>query len=192
MYYIGECSGCALSQNLFGPPGSSLPRVVPGIQPGAAFGCDMGRSDVKFWDYVDIKNPHDCWLWKHIRNKKGYGIFCCGGKRTIAHRYVLIRLFGMPENSNMYALHTCDVPNCVNPEHLYWGTPKQNTQDMMRKKRYYKGVLTEGQVREIRASPTKAGGYMANGMPKYFADKFHVSPTNISKVFHRDIRRDVP
>jgi hypothetical protein len=29
------------------------------------------------------------------------------------------------------ALHLCDVPSCVNPEHLYWGTAQDNVNDMM-------------------------------------------------------------
>jgi hypothetical protein len=62
-----------------------------------------------------------------------------------------------PIPTGMYVCHHCDVPLCVNPDHLFVGTHADNTADMMTKNRQAKGVrqgsakLTDDAVREIRA-----------------------------------------
>ena len=48
-------------------------------------------------------------------------------------------------------MHTCDNRRCVNPEHLQAGTQKENIQDMHKKGRATRTVLTAEEVREIRA-----------------------------------------
>jgi hypothetical protein len=71
-----------------------------------------------------------CWLWKGRLNAKGYGS-CCGG---LAHRFAYRTLVGaIPDG--LYVLHHCDTRNCVNPQHLYVGTQKDNVADMWRRGR---------------------------------------------------------
>jgi len=88
-------------------------------------------KDEQFWDYAEKKV--ECWEWTGKLLSNGYGYFAKG----LAHRYAWSLINGeIPKG--MYVMHSCDNRKCINPEHLSIGTPKENTQDMVRKKRYVK------------------------------------------------------
>lgn len=81
------------------------------------------------------KDDAGCWIWQGSRFKDGYGaigIRRTGSKR--AHR-VSYEAFNGPITDGAWVLHRCDVPACVNPEHLFLGTPSDNTRDMLAKER---------------------------------------------------------
>lgn len=85
-------------------------------------------------------------------NNQGYGVTWSSGKVVLAHRLSWQQRNGeIP--SGMCVLHRCDTPLCVNPDHLFLGTKKDNTNDMKAKGRASNGVriLTADTVREIRA-----------------------------------------
>lgn len=94
-----------------------------------------GSFAVRFWKLVVKTNS--CWIWMGSRNKKGYGQISQhrrGLRPLQAHRASWEMQFGkIPDG--MHVLHRCDDPSCVNPDHLFLGTPKQNTHDMMHKER---------------------------------------------------------
>lgn len=83
-----------------------------------------------------IKN-NDCWIWQgHLHH--GYGRFSIKCKSYIASRAAYI-LFKGKIPDKLYVCHSCDNPACVNPEHLWLGTDKDNAQDSVIKGRnYYK------------------------------------------------------
>jgi hypothetical protein len=68
----------------------------------------------------------------------GYGNFGYQGKSTAAHRTGWI-LFRGPVPAGMRVLHACDNPPCVNLDHLYLGTQKDNARDMVARGRYASG-----------------------------------------------------
>jgi hypothetical protein len=104
-----------------------------------------------------VKEPATgCWIWTACLSVDGYGAFPFRGKKVGAHRVSYIMNVGeIPDG--LCVLHKCDTPTCVNPEHLFLGTKKDNAHDAMAKGRNVKGVthggthLTEQNIREIRS-----------------------------------------
>ncbi len=83
-------------------------------------------------------NNAGCIEWLGSKTRGGYGVLRLAGKgsaRTTAHRiaWVLKRGVIAPE---ILVLHKCDNPSCVNVDHLFLGTPENNTHDMMAKNRH--------------------------------------------------------
>jgi hypothetical protein len=97
-----------------------------------------------------------CWIWCGPSNKEGYSNFQIGGFRS-GHRYAYFHYKG-EFNKSLHVLHKCDNPWCVNPDHLFLGTHKDNMDDRTNKKRHKvlhgsdngNSKLTADQVLEIR------------------------------------------
>lgn len=72
-----------------------------------------------------------CWLWQKQKDKDGYGQFRKHAKDRWhkSHREMWLAIKG-PIPDGFGVLHTCDVPSCINPAHLYLGTQKDNVRDM--------------------------------------------------------------
>ena len=94
----------------------------------------------RFWNKVNIKSDTECWEWTGCIQNNGYGKFGYtiskyNVKHTGAHRIAYELHHKRPIQEGMYILHSCDNPKCCNPYHLSEGTPKDNTLDMIAKRR---------------------------------------------------------
>lgn len=89
----------------------------------------------RFWSFVDQRGPDECWLWRGSVAGSGYPHFRFRYAIHQATRLSWSIANGQPFPSDKLACHSCDVPTCVNPRHLWVGTSKDNMHDAMRKGR---------------------------------------------------------
>lgn len=77
-------------------------------------------------------NTNGCWIWTGSVNRDGYGRL----RGSIDGKIDVIRApraswehYKSSIPKGLMVLHTCDVPACINPDHLYLGTQKENGND---------------------------------------------------------------
>lgn len=136
--------------------------------------------------HTDRSSADGCWPYRGSISSHGYGkvaVTLDDGKRAdlLAHRIAWEREHG-PIPRGMFVCHHCDNPPCVRPDHLFLGTPKENTQDMRSKGRGSYGMnrwsarLSEDDVRAIRAA-------LAQGIiGRALARQYGVAGTTISAI----------
>lgn len=84
------------------------------------------RFPLLIWKKVYPEPNTGCWLWGGGQNGVGYPSY--NGKWNVHRQFLKVETRRTPPAS-VFACHTCDTPQCVNPDHLYWGDAKTNADD---------------------------------------------------------------
>lgn len=143
----------------------------------------------------NVRLTDGCWIWTGTITCKDaadkyhlpYGRFWMNGKNEAAHRAAW-KLFSGPIPEGKIVCHSCDVAYCVNPAHLFLGTHRDNTQDMMAKGR-------DKACRETRRGPNSNFAKLtpeqalavlkAEGKQKDIAAQYGITQTAVSLIKRR-------
>lgn len=132
----------------------------------------------------------ECWIYTGAKTRDGYGVLGNGRNVQVrAHRASYQEFVG-PIPAGMLVCHKCDTPLCIRPEHLFLGSPKENTGDMLRKgrKAVFRGAthpnakLSDADVLSIKRL-RESGRTL-----KYIAERFGISFQHVSAIAKGDIR----
>ena len=125
-----------------------------------------------------------CWLWTSPSTAPGgYGTASFYGKKYRVTRMVYVVFHGAVHKNEMVC-HRCDNPSCVNPEHLFLGTPADNVRDMVSKgrNRWPRGTAN-GNSRLNKEKVLEIHDRRARGeVVRTIAEDFGVSQTTIRDI----------
>jgi hypothetical protein len=161
--------------------GNRVVRRVDQIKPDSNCGCYDPRKNTKASLYANTIKNGDCWEWISPFNSGGYGVMRFNRKLWQTHRLSYVLSKG-PIPEGMLVCHTCDNRKCINPDHLFLGTYKDNYDDSKQKGRNSRGeahgnhVLDSDSVLEIRR--LRNAGESLNSL----ARKFMVDKTTIDRA----------
>jgi hypothetical protein len=96
--------------------------------------------------FEKVKKTDSCWIWLAAKNG-GYGWMWDPFKRTQVRSHQWLKaLVDGPCPKSRECCHTCNVRECVNPQHIYYGTRRDNMQDLIRDKGHnWAGVSKQGE-----------------------------------------------
>lgn len=145
-----------------------LPQYTISKPPRKKTGPQKLPVSTRFWRKVEKSDS--CWIWVGAKiQKSSYGVINVNGKPKLTHRVSYELAFGdIPDG--MCVLHRCDVKPCVNPSHLFIGTKKDNSRDMVEKGRHYyqqkPEVIIRGERHYSKKYPEKVNKGEKHGMSK--------------------------
>ncbi len=148
----------------------------------------FARNANEYLSYYSQVVDSGCILYTGCISAKGYGringtMWASQHKTNSAHQLAYIVANG-DYDRKLDICHTCHVRNCINPDHLYAGTRKENMADMYRagRDRHVKGLLngkaklSDSEIIQIR--------YLIKSdyTNRYIAKLYNVSESFISNI----------
>lgn len=130
-----------------------------------------------------------CWIWVGAMRRDGYGIILAAGTTVKSAHRASYGIYRGEVPADKCVLHSCDVKLCVNPHHLFLGTKKENTGDMLSKGREAKGErhgiakLTDKDVAKIRSDARSQ---------RAIANEYGVAQSLVSLIKAGKLWRHVP
>jgi hypothetical protein len=155
-------------------------------------GPGLRSVEQRFWEKV--RKSEGCWEWIAAKHDAfGYGVLSVGRKPRLAHRLSWEFAHGSPPPKGFQVCHRCDNPPCVRPDHLFLGTARDNSQDMITKGRarmshsrygthnpFWK--YTPEQVARVREL------YALGWKRRHIAKETGIPATYVSELIHRGRR----
>lgn len=128
----------------------------------------------RYWDRYVEEPMSGCWLWVASQTVGGYGNLTENGRSIYAHRASYECKNGRGSAEGLVVRHRCDMPSCINPDHLIAGTHAENYDDAKRRGRlnpskgdnHLRSVLTSTDVAVIRER-VRAGEFIADLAAEY-------------------------
>ena len=144
------------------------------------------RRKVVAWEV----NENGCWVCtSHSYNEEGYPTHRVDGKRVrISHTMYEKYKGKIPDG--LWILHSCDNPNCINPEHLFLGTNLDNVRDMIAKNRHSCGekhsLICRGNKRHNQKLTAKEASEIKYGckdmLQKEISAKYGITRSTILRI----------
>jgi hypothetical protein len=147
----------------------------------------VGPAEERFKEFIGETNERGCIVWSGYKSHDGYGRFYMGNNITVAAHRFSYEINCGPIPDNLQVLHKCDNPPCVNPEHLFLGTPNDNAKDRAKKGRQQRhhgesnpnSKVSVEDVKEIRKMHKQ--GYTS----KQIAELFPIASSSIRRIYSR-------
>jgi hypothetical protein len=158
--------------------------------------CEKTKEELQkqFMEKVSV-DEKGCWIWQGYKNFYGYGrMYSIEKQREIFATRYSFELFDEPAPDHLCVCHSCDNVKCVNPEHLWLGTVRQNNHDCLNKGRNKNGQKTVSDnnaliIRDICKDLTfgeKAIKY------RELAKEYRTSPLVIKRIVRYETYKHLP
>jgi len=146
---------------------------------------NLGQDEIDRFEAKRVElERDDCWVWQGAKYQNGYGMVALrrGKRKTFsAHRIAWIIANGQNVPEGLMVCHKCDNRSCVNPNHLYVGTGKDNNTDTIIRNRGNRKIgekcswakLSDNEALKIFHSIERQS---------VLARKYKVDPSTISQI----------
>jgi len=148
--------------------------------------------EVRFWSKVKMGKLNECWEWQGAVASNGYGnLKKSFSNNSINSHRISWELHKGKIPKELHVLHKCDNKLCVNPNHLYLGTNKDNMRDKAERNFNIKGEKNHS-AKYTNKDILKIRGLYKNGVKQIdIAKIFNTKQGAISDIVNRKVWKHI-